>query len=75
MGPIGLILSTPLTLCLVVMGRHVKSLEFLDVLLGDVPRSRRWKICTSGSSLKTRTRPREGGNAAREPFAAKYYDE
>jgi predicted PurR-regulated permease PerM len=36
-GPIGLILSTPLTLCLVVMGRHVKSLEFFDVLLGDRP--------------------------------------
>ncbi len=36
-GPIGLILSTPLTLCLVVMGRYVKSLEFFDVLLGDRP--------------------------------------
>ena len=36
-GPIGLILSTPLTLCFVVLGRHVKSLEFFDVLLGDRP--------------------------------------
>ena len=36
-GPAGLILSTPLTLCLVVMGRHVKRLEFLDVMLGDRP--------------------------------------
>lgn len=36
-GPIGLILSTPLTLCLVVLGRHVRRLEFLDVLLGDQP--------------------------------------
>lgn len=36
-GPIGLILSTPLTLCLLVLGRHVKRLEFLDVLLGDRP--------------------------------------
>jgi hypothetical protein len=36
-GPIGLILSTPLTLCLVVLGRHVDRLEFLDVLLGDRP--------------------------------------
>jgi hypothetical protein len=36
-GPIGLILSTPVTLCLVVVGRHVKSLEFIDVLLGDRP--------------------------------------
>ena len=36
-GPIGLILATPLTLCLVVLGRHVNRLEFLDVLLGDRP--------------------------------------
>lgn len=36
-GPIGLILSTPLTLCLVVLGRHVGRLEVLDVLLGDQP--------------------------------------
>jgi predicted PurR-regulated permease PerM len=34
-GPVGLILSTPLTLCLVVLGRHIKRLEFLDVMLGD----------------------------------------
>ena len=36
-GPIGLILSTPLTLCLVVLGRHVEPFEFFDVLLGDRP--------------------------------------
>ena len=36
-GPIGLILSTPITLCLVVMGRHVQTLEFVDILLGDRP--------------------------------------
>lgn len=36
-GPVGLILATPLTLCLVVMGRHVERLEFLDVALGDRP--------------------------------------
>lgn len=36
-GPIGLFLATPLTLCLVVLGRHVDRLEFLDVLLGDRP--------------------------------------
>ena len=34
-GPIGLILSTPFTVLLVVLGRHVEHLEFLDVLLGD----------------------------------------
>jgi predicted PurR-regulated permease PerM len=36
-GAIGLLLSTPLTLCLVVLGRHVERLEFIDVLLGDRP--------------------------------------
>lgn len=36
-GPIGLILSTPLTVCLAVLGRHVPPLEFLYVLLGDEP--------------------------------------
>jgi predicted PurR-regulated permease PerM len=36
-GPVGLLLSTPLTLCLVVLGRHVKRLEFFDVMLGDRP--------------------------------------
>lgn len=36
-GPIGLVLSTPLTVCLVVVGRHVPELEFLHVLLGDEP--------------------------------------
>jgi predicted PurR-regulated permease PerM len=33
----GLVLSTPLTVCLVVMGRYVPSLRFLSVLLGDEP--------------------------------------
>lgn len=33
-GPIGLILSTPLTVCLLVLGRHLPSLHFLEVLLG-----------------------------------------
>jgi hypothetical protein len=36
-GPIGLLLSTPLTVCLVVLGRHVPQLEFLDVMLGNDP--------------------------------------
>src|SRR5215212_6894017 len=36
-GPIGLDLATPLTVCLVVLGRHVERLEFLDVMFGDRP--------------------------------------
>jgi predicted PurR-regulated permease PerM len=34
-GPVGLLLSTPLTVILVVLGRYVPSLEFLSVLLSD----------------------------------------
>jgi predicted PurR-regulated permease PerM len=36
-GPVGLLLSTPLTVCLVVLGRYVPQLAFFDVLLGDEP--------------------------------------
>lgn len=36
-GPLGLVLSTPLTVCLVVLGRHVPQFEFLDVLFGNEP--------------------------------------
>jgi AI-2E family transporter len=36
-GPLGLLLSTPLTLCLVVVARHVDRLQFIDVMLGDQP--------------------------------------
>lgn len=36
-GPIGLLIATPLTVCLVVIGRHVEALAFIDVLLGDKP--------------------------------------
>lgn len=36
-GPIGLLLATPLTVCLVVLGRHVPQLEFLYILFGDEP--------------------------------------
>jgi predicted PurR-regulated permease PerM len=34
-GPVGLVLSSPLTVCLVVLGKYVAQLEFLYVLLGD----------------------------------------
>jgi hypothetical protein len=36
-GPIGLVLSAPLTVCLVVLGKYVPQLEFFDTLLGDAP--------------------------------------
>ncbi|HEX5077862.1 MAG TPA: AI-2E family transporter [Geminicoccaceae bacterium] len=36
-GPLGLLMATPLTVCVVVLGRHVPQLAFFDVLLGDEP--------------------------------------
>lgn len=36
-GPIGLVLSTPLTVCMLVIGRHLPQLAFLDVMLGSRP--------------------------------------
>ncbi len=36
-GPVGLILSTPLTVCLMLVGRYVPQLSFLEVILGDEP--------------------------------------
>jgi predicted PurR-regulated permease PerM len=36
-GPVGLLLATPLTVCLLVVGKHVPQLSFLDVLLGNEP--------------------------------------
>lgn len=41
-GPVGLVLSVPLTACLVVIGRHVPSLEFLNIMLGDAPAIPQW---------------------------------
>lgn len=36
-GPIGLILSTPLTVCLLVIGKNIPQLRFFDTLLGSMP--------------------------------------
>jgi len=36
-GPVGLLLSTPLTVCLILMGRYVPQLNFLEIVLGDEP--------------------------------------
>jgi len=36
-GPVGLVLSTPLTVCLVVLGKHMPQLRFLQQIFGDAP--------------------------------------
>jgi predicted PurR-regulated permease PerM len=75
-GPIGLLLSTPLTVCLVVLGRHVPQLTFLDVLLGDEP------VLTPAESLYQRLLvgdPDEATERAeeflQEQSLAAFYDE
>ncbi len=75
-GPIGLLLSTPLTLCLVVLGRHVERLEFLDIILGDQP------ALTLEENFYQRmlaNNPDEAAHKAEEFLKAKplsaYYDE
>jgi hypothetical protein len=36
-GPVGLLLATPLTVCIIVLGRHVPQLRFFELLLGNQP--------------------------------------
>lgn len=36
-GPLGLVLSTPMTVCLVVLGRHLPQFDIFDILFGDTP--------------------------------------
>ncbi len=75
-GPVGLLLSTPLTMCFVVFSRHVESLKFLDVMLGDRPALR------VEESLYLRMLANDPDEAADEAEAflkqnslAAYYDE
>ena len=75
-GPIGLVLATPLTVCLVVLGRHVESLAFLDTLFGDRP------ALTPAELFYQRMLARDPGEAAekaqeflREKRLSDYYEE
>ena len=75
-GPVGLILSMPLTLCLAVMGRHIDRLQFIDVLLGDHP------ALTPAESFYQRILAGDTDEALdqaetllRERSLAEYYDE
>src|SRR5262249_8275268 len=42
-GPVGLILSTPMTVCLLVLGKHFPPLQFLNTLLGNEPTLALWQ--------------------------------
>jgi predicted PurR-regulated permease PerM len=56
-GPLGLLISTPLTLCLVVMARHVDGLQFIDIMLGDqaalTPQQATYQRMLAGDSVET----------------------
>jgi predicted PurR-regulated permease PerM len=76
-GPLGLLLSTPLTLCLVVLARHVDQLQFIDIMLGDqpalTPQQAAYQRMLTGDPIEAIEQARaflkEGGNVMA------YYDE
>ncbi len=71
-GPVGLLLSTPLTLCLLVAGRYVPALNFLDIILGDGPSltlpQHFYQRALSGDTHDLVTQARK--HLKRQPFAS-----
>ena len=74
-GPIGLLLATPLTVCLVVLGKHVEALSFVDVLLGDEPalepEERFYQRLLAGDATEAADQAEEGLKS--QPLST-YYD-
>ena len=62
-GPLGLVLSTPLTVCLVVLGRHIPQFEVFDILFGDdpilAPHARLYQRLLVGDGLEATFRAEE----------------
>ncbi|MCL4067907.1 AI-2E family transporter [Pseudomonas sp. GX19020] len=62
-GPLGLVLSTPLTVCLVVLGRHIPQFELFDILFGDEPvlasHQRFYQRLLSGDRIEAASRAEE----------------
>ena len=75
-GPLGLVLSTPLTVCLVVLGRHVPQFELFDILFGDepvlAPHSRLYQRLLAGDPIESTFRAEE---ALEELYLAEYYQD
>ena len=73
-GPFGLVLSTPLTVCLVVLGRHIPQFEVFDILFGDdpvlAPHARLYQRLLVGDTLEATFRAEE---ALETQFLAEYY--
>lgn len=75
-GPIGLLLSTPLTTCLGVLGRHVPHLEFLDVLFGDQAPLTPAQCFYQGALISSSDQLTEQAeNILKEKSLLTYYDE
>ena len=74
LGALGLLLSTPLTLCLVVLARHVERLQFIDVILGDqpalTPQQAAYQRMLTGDPSKQQPR-----SFLKEGSVQEYYDE
>lgn len=73
-GPLGLVLSTPLTVCLVVLGRHIPQFELFDILFGDepvlAPHARLYQRWLAGDAIESTFRAEE---ALEEEWLADYY--
>lgn len=73
-GPLGLVLSTPLTVCLVVLGRHIPQFEVFDILFGDepvlAPHARLYQRLLAGDAIETTFRAEEALETA---YLVEYY--
>jgi predicted PurR-regulated permease PerM len=74
-GPMGLIMATPLTVCLVVIGHHVPSLRLFPILLGDKPvlsePARLYDRLLAGQSFAF---TEAATNSTAKNYLAEYYD-
>lgn len=73
-GPLGLVLSTPLTVCLVVLGRHIPQFELFDILFGDepvlAPHARLYQRWLAGDAIESTFRAEE---ALEDAWLSDYY--
>ena len=75
-GPMGLVMSTPLTVCLVVLGRHVPYFELFDVLFGGgpvlTPHARLYQRLLAGDVMEATLQAEEGLETA---YLGDYYQD
>lgn len=73
-GPLGLVMSTPLTVCLVVLGRHIPQFAVFDILFGDeptlAPHARLYQRLLVGDVVEATARAEE---ALETVYLADYY--